>query len=120
MSFAILSVVPTGEVDSITYRSPSLRNGMTARVAASTYEMSGSWLPLNGVGTTMKYASLTSGVVLAWRAPERTTSCSISSMPGSTMWRCPWFVISTTLGLMSTPVTCTPCLAAIIAVGRPI
>ena len=28
-------------------------------------------------------------------------------------------VISTTFGLISTPVICTPCLAAMMAVGRP-
>lgn len=92
---------------------------MTARVAASTYDVSGSWSPLKGVGTTMKYASHISGFPTAFSAPEAITSCSMDSRPGSMMWSLPALVLATTSGLTSTPVTCTPCLAAMMAVGRP-
>jgi hypothetical protein len=39
---AIASVVPTGDVDSITKRSPGFSTGITERVALSTYDTSGS------------------------------------------------------------------------------
>jgi hypothetical protein len=35
------------------YKSPSFNKGKTAFVAASTKEMSGSFFPLKGVGTTI-------------------------------------------------------------------
>ena len=39
------------------YKSPFLSSGIIPFVAASTNEISGSWLPLNGVGTTIKKTS---------------------------------------------------------------
>ena len=62
ISSAIRSVVKTGEVDSMTKRSPSFRNGITERVADSTYVVSARWFCLKGVGTTMKNASAASGL----------------------------------------------------------
>ena len=40
---------------------------MIAFVAASTNEMSGSFLALNGVGTTIKYVFASTGVVEAFK-----------------------------------------------------
>ena len=52
MRSIIFSVVPVGEVDSIMNKSPSFKSGIIALVAAATKEISGSFLPLKGVGTT--------------------------------------------------------------------
>ena len=65
-------MVPTGEVDSIIYKSPFLRNGIIPFVAASTKEISGSWFPLKGVGTTIRYTSADKGVVDALKKPLET------------------------------------------------
>ena len=60
-------MVPIGEVDSIMYKSPALKNGITALVAASTKEISGSFLLLKGVGTTIIYVLALTGTTSAFK-----------------------------------------------------
>ena len=85
MTSAIRSVVNTGEVDSMTNKSPSLRKGITERVADSTYVISARWFCLKGVGTTTKKASACSGFVVARRAPLQTASFTTLAKSGSTI-----------------------------------
>ena len=59
------------------------------------------------------------GVGLTVRLPEVSAWCSRSGRPGSWMCRAPLRSVSRTRGLVSTPVTCTPALARVQAVGRP-
>ena len=54
------------------YKSSSFNRGITAFVAASTNEISGSFLALKGVGTTIKYVSASTGVIAAFKYPFAT------------------------------------------------
>ena len=53
-------------------RSPFFNKGMMFFVAASTKEISGSFLSLNGVGTTIRYTSAGMSCVSALRFPDET------------------------------------------------
>ena len=112
--------MPIGEVDSIMYKSPFLSSGIIPFVAASTNEISGSWLPLNGVGTTMRYTSAELALVDALKKPLETAFETMASKSGSTIWIFPWLIVSTTLWFISTPKTFVPCDAIKAEVGNPI
>ena len=77
--------MPIGEVDSIIYKSPFFSNGIIPFVAASTKEISGSWFPLNGVGTTIRYTSAGTALVEAFKFPFRTAFETMFSKSGSTI-----------------------------------
>jgi hypothetical protein len=81
----ILSVVPTGEVDSMMNKLPSSRNGIILLVAFSTKEISGSCCPLNGVGTAIKKTSALVIFVEAFSVPESITFLTSPANSGSTI-----------------------------------
>ena len=67
-----------------------------ALVAASTKLISGSFFPLKGVGTTMRYVSAAIGLSEAVSLPDLTASATIVYNSGSTMWVFPALMLSIT------------------------
>ncbi|MNP76828.1 hypothetical protein D3C76_1741440 [compost metagenome] len=58
-------MAPTGDVDSRMTKSPFLSTGAMLLLADSMYVKSGTWSPMNGVGTAIRNASAGSGWVVA-------------------------------------------------------
>jgi hypothetical protein len=92
---------------------------MIASVAASTWDRSGRWSGPNGVGTATMYVRAVGVSFWALSSPCVTAPATCVARSGSRKGTSPRLTASTWTGLTSTPITCTPFVARMAAVGSP-